>query len=65
MCVCVFAGAQAALHLPERTHPRAAHPRALDQTELGARGHHHQHHGVHPQAAGRSHGQCVCVCVCV
>lgn len=47
---CAFTGAEATLHLHERPHPRAAYPRAVDQAGLRTRGHHHQHHGVHPEA---------------
>lgn len=53
----VLVGTKAALHVSKRTHSRAAHPRALDQTEFGGCGHHHQHHGVYPETPRRSHGQ--------
>jgi len=52
----LFTGVEASLHVHERSHPRAADPRSLDQAGLGGRRHHHQHHGVHPQAEGRSPG---------
>lgn len=65
VCMCVNgcflcgAGAEASFHLPERSHSWAANPRAMDEAELRTSGHHHQHHGVHPQAEGWCSGQCL------